>query len=67
MINPKTQRMLPRKVDVNGAGYECARRYMIRLDQADFDKPHRLARLAETAGMSVEEFRRRFEYLVANG
>src|SRR5438876_6495511 len=29
MINPKTGRMQPRKVDVDGEAYECARHYMI--------------------------------------
>jgi 6-phosphofructokinase 1 len=67
MINPQTGRMLPRKVDVNGEGYECARRYMIRLEKRDFDNQQRLARLAEAAGMSVEAFRQRFEYLVQTG
>jgi 6-phosphofructokinase 1 len=66
MINPQTGRMLPRKVDVNGEGYECARRYMIRLEKRDFDSPQRLARLAEAAGMTPEAFRQRFEYLVQN-
>jgi hypothetical protein len=40
---------------------------MIRLEQRDFANPQRLSRLAEAAGMSVEAFRQRFEYLVANG
>jgi 6-phosphofructokinase 1 len=66
MINPQTGRMLPRKVDVNGEGYECARRYMIRLEKRDFDNAQRLARLADAAGMPVEAFRQRFEYLVRN-
>jgi 6-phosphofructokinase 1 len=66
MINPQTGRMLPRKVDVNGEGYECARRYMIRLDRRDFESPQRLARLADAAGMNVEQFQLRFGYLVEN-
>jgi 6-phosphofructokinase 1 len=65
MINPSTGRMLPRRVNVNGEGYECARRYMIRLEKRDFANPQRLARLADAAGMSVDQFRHRFEYLVA--
>jgi 6-phosphofructokinase len=67
MIDKQTGRMLPRRVNVDGAGYECARRYMIRLEQRDFDNPQRLSRLAEAAGMSVDAFRQRFEYVVANG
>jgi 6-phosphofructokinase 1 len=64
MINPQTGRMQARKVDVNGEGYECARRYMIRLERRDFDNPQRLARLASAAGMTPEQFRQRFEYLL---
>lgn len=64
MINPKTGRMQPRKVDVEGEAYECARHYMIRLERPDFEDPQRLARLAKVAGMSPEQFRDRFGYLV---
>jgi 6-phosphofructokinase 1 len=64
MINPETKRMTTRRVNVNGEGYESARRYMIRLERRDFDDPHRLSRLAETVKMSPEQFRQRFGYLV---
>jgi 6-phosphofructokinase len=64
MINPQTGRMKPRKVDVDGEGYECARRYMIRLERQDFDNPERLEKLATTAGMTPEQFKARFAYLV---
>ncbi len=66
MINPQTLRMQTRRVNVNGEGYECARRYMIRLERRDFENPQRLARLASTAGMSPEQFRQRFEYILAH-
>ena len=58
--------MKNRKVNVDGEGYECARRYMIRLDKKDFANPERLQKLADAAGMTVEEFRKRFAYVVAN-
>jgi 6-phosphofructokinase 1 len=64
MINPKTGRMLPRKVDVSGESFECARRYMIRLEKRDFDDPVRLGKLADTVKMTPEQFRQRFGYLV---
>jgi 6-phosphofructokinase 1 len=64
MINPKTGRMQPRKVDVDGEAYECARHYMIRLERPDFEDPGRLARLAKVVGTSPEQFRDRFSYLV---
>jgi ATP-dependent phosphofructokinase / diphosphate-dependent phosphofructokinase len=64
MINPKTKRMQARKVDVNGEGYECSRRYMIRLEHRDFDDPARLGRLADAVNMKPEQFRQRFGYLL---
>jgi 6-phosphofructokinase 1 len=67
MLNPVTKRMQTRPVDVNGEGYECARRYMIRLDSRDFADANRLARLAAVVKMTPEQFRDRFEYLLHNG
>ncbi len=64
MINPKTGRMQPRKVDIDSEAYECARHYMIRLERADLEDPQRLSRLAKTAGMTPEQFKHRFGYLV---
>jgi 6-phosphofructokinase 1 len=64
MINPKTGRMQPRKVDVDGEAYECARHYMIRLERPDFEDPARLLRVAKVAGMTPEQFKYRFGYLV---
>jgi len=64
MLNPLTNRMKTRKVDVDAEGYECARRYMIRLERSDFDHPDRLAKIAAAAKLSSEDFRKRFGYLV---
>src|SRR5262245_43589150 len=64
MINPRTGRMLPRRVDVKGEAYECARQYMIRLDRRDFVDPGRLAALSRAAGMTEVAFRERFGYVV---
>jgi 6-phosphofructokinase 1 len=58
--------MQTRRVNVNGEGYECARRYMIRLERRDFESAQRLARLSAAAGMTPEQFRKRFESLVAS-
>jgi 6-phosphofructokinase 1 len=63
MINPQTKRMQVRKVDVDGEAYECARRYMIRLEGRDFEEPQ-LTRMATAAGMGTDQFRARFGYLV---
>jgi len=64
MLNPVTKRMKTRKVDVDGEAYECARRYMIRLEKSDFANQGQLKKIAATAGMSSEQFRERFGYLV---
>ena len=63
LIVPETGRMRPRKVDVNGETYECARRYMIRLEPRDFTDPSRLAKVSAAARMNAEQFRQRFGYL----
>src|SRR5205823_8699575 len=64
MLNPETKKMKTRKVDVDAEGYECARRYMIRLERKDFEDERQLERIAATAGMTKERFRERFYYLV---
>jgi 6-phosphofructokinase 1 len=55
-----------RVVDVNSTRYAIARRYMIRLRRDDFDDPHELAKFAATCGLSLQDFRKTFEYLIAN-
>ena len=66
MLDPQTGRTRLRLVDVRSHRYAIARRYMIRLRRDDFENPELLANIAKTAGMSVEDFRREFEYLVAS-
>ncbi|MFQ5665173.1 MAG: diphosphate--fructose-6-phosphate 1-phosphotransferase [Candidatus Binatia bacterium] len=63
LVDPRTGRAKVRLVDIHSTRYAIARRYMIRLRRDDFEDPSTLARFAETAGVSVEEFRRQFEYL----
>lgn len=60
MINPKTGRMLPRKVDIRGESYEVARNYMIRLEPQDLEPGEKLTAMAKTAKMSEADFRERF-------
>jgi 6-phosphofructokinase 1 len=62
MINPKTGRMLPRKVDIKSESYEVARNYMLRLEPNDLDNPEKLASMARTAKMSEAAFRERFSF-----
>jgi len=66
LLDPTTGRAKIRLVDIHSTRYAIARRYMIRLRRDDFDDPTDLARFARTAGLSVEEFRRQFAYLVEN-
>lgn len=37
---------------------------MLRLNQADFEDPHELAKYAATCGISLDEFRSQFYYLI---
>src|SRR4029079_5006380 len=64
IIDPETGRTRVRMVDVASEYYSIARRYMIRLNQTDFDDPHELAKFSAICGISVEEFRKRFDYLI---
>ncbi len=64
MLDPATKRMQVRKVNVGGESYECARRYMIRLERSDFEDPKELATLAGVLKMTPEQFRARFGYVV---
>jgi 6-phosphofructokinase 1 len=66
LIDPATGRARVRLVDVTSTRYAIARRYMIRLRRDDFEDPSELAKFAAIARISVEEFRRQFEGLVAH-
>jgi len=63
-IDPKTGKTRLRMVDIASERYRVARHYMIRLNRNDFDDMHQAAKLAATAGISLDEFKRTFRYLV---
>jgi len=63
LINYATGKVKIRKVDINTETYEVARKYMIRLEQEDF-QGERLINLAKVARMEPEQFKSRFEYIV---
>jgi hypothetical protein len=65
MLDPETGRTRVRLVDIHSTRYAIARRYMIRLRRDDFDDPHELAKFAATCGLSLQDFRSRFESLIA--
>jgi ATP-dependent phosphofructokinase / diphosphate-dependent phosphofructokinase len=64
MLDSESGRARIRLVDTQSTRYAIARRYMIRLRRDDFEDPHELAKFAATVGMSLDDFRREFEYLV---
>jgi 6-phosphofructokinase len=64
MIDRETGRTRIRLVDVTSTRYAIARRYMIRLRRDDFEDPHELAKFAATVHMSLDDFRKQFEYLI---
>jgi len=66
IIDPKTMKTKVRMVDPASESFYIARRYMLRLNQADFDDPHELAKLAATIGVSIEKFRELFGYVIEN-
>ena len=66
IMNPETGRMRVRMVDINSDRYKIARSYMLRLRQEDFSDPTELERLAQTANLSKEDFRREFWPVVEN-
>ncbi|MFM7148601.1 MAG: diphosphate--fructose-6-phosphate 1-phosphotransferase, partial [Gemmataceae bacterium] len=46
MLDPRTKRMTTRQVNIDGEGYQCARRYMLRLSRRDFEDAERLDALS---------------------
>lgn len=66
IIDPVTKKTKVRMVDPSSESFYIARRYMLRLNQADFEDPHELAKYAATCGISLEEFKRQFYYLIEN-
>ncbi len=56
-------RISPRLVDINSETYIVGRMYMIRLERDDF-RPGMLRKLSKITGLSPEEFKKRFYYIV---
>jgi 6-phosphofructokinase 1 len=64
MLDPKTGRTRVRMVATDTEHYKIARRYMLRLRRDDFEDTEEIGKYAAVAGLSVDDFRQRFEYLV---
>lgn len=66
IIDPATGKTRVRMVDPSSESFYIARRYMLRLNKADFEDPHELAKYAATCGIPLEEFKKQFYYLIEN-
>jgi 6-phosphofructokinase len=64
MLDPRTGRTRVRQVDASAEHYRIAREYMVRLNRSDFASPATLASLAEAVGVTPEQFRAEFGYVV---
>jgi len=64
IMDRQTGKVKIRMVDTSADSYQVALKYMIRLEREDLEDPATLEGLARTAGISVEEFKARFGYLV---
>jgi len=65
LLDPNTGRSRVRLVDTSSVRYAIARRYMLRLRRDDFDDPHTVAKLANTASTDEAGFRAAFEHVIA--
>lgn len=64
ILDSRTGRTKVRPVDVRSAGYDIARRYMVRLGPEDFEQPDLVGKYAILTRMTPTEFRSSFEYVV---
>lgn len=64
ILDPVTKRTKVRMIDPSSESFYIARKYMLRLNKTDFEDPHELAKLAATVHLSIEEFKKRFFYLI---
>jgi 6-phosphofructokinase len=61
LIDPKTNRIGLRTVDIRSDTYRVARAFMIRLERSDLEDPVMLSKLAAEANMKPREFAKRYE------
>jgi 6-phosphofructokinase 1 len=64
LMDPETGRIRVRMIPIESEYYGIARRYMIRLHRTDFDSEEEIARFGRVCGISPEEFRNEFGYLI---
>ncbi len=61
LLDPRTGRILARRVDTTTEAYRVARDYMVRLEPIDFSDEKRLRALAAQTNLQPSEFRAIFE------
>jgi 6-phosphofructokinase 1 len=64
ILDPNTGKTRIRMVDVCSENFYIARKYMLRLNQSDFEDPYELAKFAATSGLTIDEFKEKFFYLI---
>jgi 6-phosphofructokinase 1 len=63
IMDPHTKKTQIRMVNTDSIQYRIAREYMIRLEKRDFEPGIEFEKLALVAGLSPEEFGKRFRYV----
>lgn len=66
ILDPVTKKTKVRMIDPSSESFYIARKYMLRLNKTDFEDPHELAKLAATAHLSIDDFKKKFYYLIEN-
>ncbi len=66
ILDPITKKTKVRMVDPSSEAFYIARKYMLRLNESDFEDAHELAKYAATCGVSLEDFKSQFSYLIKN-
>ena len=66
MIDPETNRPRVRMVQVASEYYYIARRYMLRLNDEDFEQRKLLREYAKVCGITAEEFKKEFKHTIDN-
>lgn len=64
IMDPKTGKTKVRLVDIHSESYQIARNYMLRLNTDDFKDNNELEKFAQTSGLTLEEFKKQFYYLL---
>ena len=64
VIDPETRHAMVRLVDVQSESYQVALEYMIRLKPEDLTNEDEVARLAEAAKVTKEEFHQQFDSIL---